>query len=158
MRVSLIILLLASPVLTQPVLPPPAPGACIAETLPGGGAMEFVYIPPGALAMGSPDSGPGGDDDERPQHEAAITQGFYLGRYEVTQGQWQAVMGTTPWAGQDYVQASPDHPAVCGPFASGPPTPARSVSNPSPKPPETPQDRHPFRMRLISPQGTSSLP
>jgi sulfatase modifying factor 1 len=41
-----------------------------------------------------------------------ISQGFYLGKYEITQGQWERVMGTRPWEGQDYVQSSPTHPAV----------------------------------------------
>ncbi|MBI4530672.1 MAG: SUMF1/EgtB/PvdO family nonheme iron enzyme [Candidatus Latescibacteria bacterium] len=41
-----------------------------------------------------------------------ITRGFYLGTYEVTQGQWESVMRTRPWVGQDYVQENPDHPAV----------------------------------------------
>ena len=32
-------------------------------------------------------------------HEVTISQGFYLGKYEVTQGQWESVMGTRPWQG-----------------------------------------------------------
>ena len=50
-----------------------------------------------------------------PQHEVTISKGFYLGKYEITQEQWEAVMGTTPWVGQElseYVQVNPDHPAV----------------------------------------------
>ena len=35
------------------------------------------------------------NNDER-QHEVRISEGFYLGRYEVTQGEWEAVMGTNP--------------------------------------------------------------
>ena len=81
-------------------------------TLPGGAKMEMVYISPGTFLMGSPESEPERDNSESPQHEVTITNGFYLGKYEVTQGQWQKVMGTTPWTGQDYVQANPDHPAV----------------------------------------------
>ena len=41
-----------------------------------------------------------------------ISTGFYLGKYEVTQGQWEAVMGTTPWSGEDNVRSNPSHPAV----------------------------------------------
>jgi formylglycine-generating enzyme required for sulfatase activity len=74
--------------------------------------MEFVYIPPGKFLMGSLSSEPGRSSDEGPQHEVTITQGFYLGKYEVTQGQWESVMGTRPWSGQDYVQENPDHPTV----------------------------------------------
>ena len=35
-------------------------------------------------------------DDEKPVHTMRITQPFYLGKYEVTQGRWQAVMGNNP--------------------------------------------------------------
>ena len=42
--------------------------------------------------MGSTD----GDDDERPVHTVRISKPFYLGVHEVTQGQWEAVMGNNP--------------------------------------------------------------
>jgi formylglycine-generating enzyme required for sulfatase activity len=74
--------------------------------------MEFVWIEPGTFTMGSPESEPSRRGDEGPQHEVTISRGFWLGRYEITQGQWQSVMGTTPWSGQDYVQENPTHPAV----------------------------------------------
>ena len=47
--------------------------------------------------MGSPASETGRRDDEGPQHEVTITEGFYLGKFEVTQAQWQSVMNTRPW-------------------------------------------------------------
>ena len=47
-----------------------------------------------------------------PLHEVEISRGFWLGRYEVTQGQWEAVMGETPWSGKSYVRSNPSHPAV----------------------------------------------
>ena len=75
-------------------------------------SMEFVWIEPGVFQMGSPDTEPGRHTDEGPVHEVEISQGFYLGKYEVTQGQWEAVMGTTPWAGKWGVQEHPSHPAV----------------------------------------------
>ena len=80
-------------------------------SLPGGASMEFVWIEPGVFQMGSPDSelGRRGDED---LHEVEISQGFYLGKYEVTQGQWEAVMGETPWAGGGKVLEHPSHPAV----------------------------------------------
>src|SRR4030095_9650930 len=56
--------------------------------------MEFVLIPAGTFKMGSNT----GDQDERPVHEVTISKAFYMGKYEVTQGHWQAVMGTTPSA------------------------------------------------------------
>ena len=46
------------------------------------------------------------------QHEVTITRGFYLGKYELTQGQWKSVMGTRPWKGQTKVQDDLNHPAV----------------------------------------------
>lgn len=56
--------------------------------------MAFVLIPAGTFTMGSPEAT--GDADESPQHPVTISTAFYLGRYEVTQEQWQAVMGTNP--------------------------------------------------------------
>jgi formylglycine-generating enzyme required for sulfatase activity len=49
---------------------------------------------------------------ELPAHQVAITKGFWLGKYELTQGQWESVMGTRPWSGEDYVVDNPNHPAV----------------------------------------------
>ena len=80
--------------------------------LPGGETLEMVWIDPGTFTMGSPSSEVGRDDDEGPQHEVTISQGFYLGKYEVTQGQWESVMGTTPWGGLDYVRSNLNHPAA----------------------------------------------
>ena len=70
----------------------------ITITLPRGIKLELVWIQPGRFMMGSPDSESGRDDDEGPQHEVTITQGFYLGKYEATQAQWEAVMNTRPWS------------------------------------------------------------
>ena len=80
--------------------------------LPGGAMMEIVWIPPGTFTMGSPSSEPGRGSDEGPQHEVTISQGFYLGKYEITQGQWESVMGTRPWSGKSYVRENANHPAV----------------------------------------------
>jgi formylglycine-generating enzyme required for sulfatase activity len=54
--------------------------------------MKLVLIPAGKFTMGSPPTEKHRDDDEQ-QHEVTITKAFYLGVYEVTQGQWRAVMG-----------------------------------------------------------------
>jgi formylglycine-generating enzyme required for sulfatase activity len=56
--------------------------------------MEFVRIPAGTFQMGSND----GSDDERPVHQVTISQPFDLGKYPVTQAQWEAVMGDNPSA------------------------------------------------------------
>jgi formylglycine-generating enzyme required for sulfatase activity len=54
-----------------------------------------VYISPGTFMMGSPESEEDRDNDED-RHEVTLTQGYYLQTTEVTQGQWQAVMGDNP--------------------------------------------------------------
>jgi len=55
----------------------------------------FVYIAPGTFTMGSPSSEEGRDSDET-QHQVTLTRGFYLQATEVTQGEWQRVMGSNP--------------------------------------------------------------
>ena len=57
--------------------------------------MKFVLIPAGTFLMGSPLSETGRDSDER-RHKVTLTHPFYLQTTEVTQGQWQAVMGVNP--------------------------------------------------------------
>ena len=81
-------------------------------TLPGGASLEMVWIVPGTFQMGSPSSERGRSSNEGPVHDVTISQGFYLGKYEVTQGQWESVMGTRPWQGRDYVRSGSDYPAV----------------------------------------------
>jgi formylglycine-generating enzyme required for sulfatase activity len=56
--------------------------------------MEFVLIPAGTFQMGTKDSD--ANDNEKPVHTVRLTQPLYLGKYEVTQGQWQAVIGNNP--------------------------------------------------------------
>ncbi|MCP5160745.1 MAG: SUMF1/EgtB/PvdO family nonheme iron enzyme [Hahellaceae bacterium] len=53
--------------------------------------LEFVTIPAGSFMMGSDD----GDNDEKPVRKVQVPS-FKLMKYEVTQGQWQAVMGSNP--------------------------------------------------------------
>ena len=74
----------------------PGAGGDLVADLPGGAEMEFVWIEAGVFQMGSPSSEPGRDSDEGPVHEVEISEGFWLGKYEVTQGQWEAVMGRNP--------------------------------------------------------------
>ena len=69
----------------------------ISAVLPGGTTLDMVWIEPGTFLMGSPESEPGRYDWEATLVETSIERGFYLGRYEVTQEQWQSVMGTAPW-------------------------------------------------------------
>jgi formylglycine-generating enzyme required for sulfatase activity len=58
--------------------------------------MEFVLISAGEFMMGSDDSNKDAYFDEKPQHKVTISKDFYLGKYEVTQEQWEAVMGSNP--------------------------------------------------------------
>ena len=55
----------------------------------------MVKIKAGSFIMGSPGSESGKDSKEK-QHRVTLTRGFWLGKYEVTQGQWKAVMETNP--------------------------------------------------------------
>ena len=57
--------------------------------------LAFRYVPPGTFTMGSPEDEPGRDPDET-QHEVTLTRGLWVGETEVTQGQWQQLMGTNP--------------------------------------------------------------
>jgi formylglycine-generating enzyme required for sulfatase activity len=57
--------------------------------------MKLVLIPKGTFMMGSPKSEQGRDDDET-QHEVTISEDYYLGVFEVTQAQYEKVIGTNP--------------------------------------------------------------
>jgi formylglycine-generating enzyme required for sulfatase activity len=63
--------------------------------LGNGVTMDFVWIPPGEFMMGSPTNEVGREINET-QHRVKITKGFWMGKYEVTQKQYKAVMGTNP--------------------------------------------------------------
>jgi formylglycine-generating enzyme required for sulfatase activity/serine/threonine protein kinase len=54
--------------------------------------MEFIWVEKGCFNMGSPLEESGRGSDESPVHEVCI-DGIWIGKYEVTQGQWQKVMG-----------------------------------------------------------------
>ena len=56
----------------------------------------MVWIPPGTFTMGSPPSERGRFYHEGPQTVVTISKGFWLGKYEVTQREYVAVMGTNP--------------------------------------------------------------
>jgi formylglycine-generating enzyme required for sulfatase activity/predicted Ser/Thr protein kinase len=57
--------------------------------------LDLLLIPAGKFMMGSPLSEKGRRDNEN-QHEVTITKPFYMGKYEVTQEQWEAVMANNP--------------------------------------------------------------
>lgn len=58
--------------------------------------LEMVLIQPGTFTMGSPETETYRFKDEGPQHQVTITKPFYMGKYEVTQAQWQSIMGNNP--------------------------------------------------------------
>jgi sulfatase modifying factor 1 len=58
--------------------------------------QRFRWCPPGSFRMGSPKKEAGRDDDEGPQHEVTLTQGYWMADSPVTQGLWLAVMGENP--------------------------------------------------------------
>src|ERR1043166_9328547 len=60
--------------------------------LGNGVTMEFVLIPSGRFMMGSDKP----ESDERPAHQVTINMPFYLGKYLITQEQWQTVVGNNP--------------------------------------------------------------
>jgi len=59
--------------------------------------MTFAAIPAGTFLMGSADGDRDADDVEKPQHRVTISKPFYIGQHEVTQAQWEAVMGSNPY-------------------------------------------------------------
>ncbi|MDJ0801104.1 MAG: bifunctional serine/threonine-protein kinase/formylglycine-generating enzyme family protein [Calothrix sp. MO_167.B12] len=70
-------------------------GKYFPEDLGNGVTLEMVQIPGGSFMMGSPVGEKGRDDNESPQRRVTV-QPFYMGRYEVTQAQYQAIMGNNP--------------------------------------------------------------
>ena len=60
----------------------------LAVDLGGGVKLEMVLIPAGSFTMG--------DERDKSAPKVTITKPFYLGKYEVTQEQWEAVMGSNP--------------------------------------------------------------
>jgi sulfatase modifying factor 1 len=65
-------------------------------------ALEMIWVEPGTFTMGSPPSeaettvGGSGRDPNETQHQVTLTNGFWLGKHEVTQDQWEKVMGSNP--------------------------------------------------------------
>ena len=63
----------------------------ITLNLPGNVELEMIHVKAGEFMMGSPRSESGRNNDED-QHQVALPQDYWLGKFEVTQAQWQAVM------------------------------------------------------------------
>ena len=69
-------------------------------------ALEMAYCPPGTFKMGSPTDETGRGDDET-QHTVVLTHGFWIGKYEVSQDEYMAVMGTNPSSYKDEANTLP---------------------------------------------------
>src|SRR5678815_542953 len=59
--------------------------------------IKLCWCPPGTFIMGSPSNEPERRADED-QVEVTLSKGFWMGKYEVTQGQWKRVIGRLPGA------------------------------------------------------------
>ncbi|WP_320173548.1 formylglycine-generating enzyme family protein [Maridesulfovibrio sp.] len=57
--------------------------------------MEFVWVPAGCFMMGSPELEKGRMEHEGPQRKVCV-DGFWMGKYEVTRGEWVTIMGRDP--------------------------------------------------------------
>ena len=65
------------------------------EDLGNGVKLEMVEIPAGTFYMGSPENEEGRFDRESPQHQVNVPR-FFIGKYPLTQAQYQAIMGDNP--------------------------------------------------------------
>ena len=97
--VGLALAILVAVYLTLPSREPGIGGPPVETVEPGlslslrnGITIDFVEIDAGRFEMGAEED----QEDEQPVRTVQITRGFQLGKYEVTQAQWGAVMGTNP--------------------------------------------------------------
>jgi formylglycine-generating enzyme required for sulfatase activity len=83
----------------------PAPRVDTVELL-GGVKLELVWVPGGTFWMGCSEGDNQCKEEEKPRHQVKV-DGFWLGKYELTQGQWQAVMKGNPSEDKMF---GPEHP------------------------------------------------
>ncbi|MFN8785727.1 MAG: formylglycine-generating enzyme family protein [Pseudanabaena sp.] len=76
------------------------------ETLSKSVILEMVSIPSGSFLMGAPDGEENSRDNERPQNFVTVSA-FFIGKYPITQAQYEAVMGTNP----SHFKDKPDSPS-----------------------------------------------
>ena len=62
----------------------------------GGVSIEMVKVEAGSFDMGATPEMKNPYSDEKPVHRVKLTNGYYIGKYEVTQALWKAVMGSNP--------------------------------------------------------------
>ena len=74
--------------------------------------IEFIWCVPGSFMMGSLETDSDAAADEFPQHLVTFSQGFWISRYPITQGQWKHVMGSNPSRFQGGISGSTDNRPV----------------------------------------------
>jgi eukaryotic-like serine/threonine-protein kinase len=67
--------------------------SCFIVELGDGVTLEMVEVPAGSFVMGAPETEAGRDPDEDPPHRVDVPS-FWMGKFEITQAQWKAVMGS----------------------------------------------------------------
>jgi len=89
----------SAPALREVPPPPPKtkePPRDLRIDLGAGATLDLVLLPAGRFRMGSPDDEAGCNSDEGPIREIVFRAPFYMGKYEVTQEQYEVVMGQNP--------------------------------------------------------------
>ena len=91
----------ASTVSVSPVQVPAVPSNTISDdviTIPvkDGICIEMVKVEGGTFMMGATSEMKNPNSNEKPVHQVTLTNDYYMGKYEVTQALWQAVMGSNP--------------------------------------------------------------
>jgi len=84
---------LATPAAVQ--VPAAGRGQDYQERLPNGVILEMIAIPGGSFLMGSADNDSSVSSYEKPQHRVTVPA-FYMGKYPITQAQYEAIMGSNP--------------------------------------------------------------
>ena len=81
----------------QPVVQPPiANSDNISIPIKDGISIDMVRVEAGTFTMGATPEIKNPEDDEKPTHRVTLTNDYYIGKYEVTQALWKAVMGSNP--------------------------------------------------------------
>jgi formylglycine-generating enzyme required for sulfatase activity len=73
--------------------------------------MKLVWCPPGEFTMGRSELENEQGNDERPV-EVTVANGYWMGKYEVTQSEWKQVMATEPWKNKELTMRGADFPAT----------------------------------------------
>ena len=84
-------------VVQQPVAQTPVTNSDnISIPVKNGVSLDMVRVEAGTFTMGATPEMKDPYDDEKPTHQVTLTNDYYIGKYEVTQALWKAVMGNNP--------------------------------------------------------------